>query len=211
MKRLFLILACLVSCTAHANETLVKSQAEYRDALKTLRAGDTIILANGEWRDFEIVFEANGTADKPITLRAQDNGEVIISGESNLRLAGQHLVVRGLVFRDGHTPTNEVISFRRNKDKLANHTRVTEVVIDHFNNPERFETDFWVIMHGRNNRFDHNHLVGKSNSGVTMAVRLDAEASQNNHHRIDHNYFGPRPVLGSNGGETLRIGTRLSS
>ena len=207
MKRLFLILACLVSCTAHANETLVKSQAEYRDALKTLRAGDTIILANGEWRDFEIVFEANGTADKPITLRAQDNGEVIISGESNLRLAGQHLVVRGLVFRDGHTPTNEVISFRRNKDKLANHTRVTEVVIDHFNNPERFETDFWVIMHGRNNRFDHNHLVGKSNSGVTMAVRLDAEASQNNHHRIDHNYFGPRPVLGSNGGETLRIGT----
>ncbi|MBT7375583.1 MAG: alginate lyase, partial [Porticoccaceae bacterium] len=26
-------------------------------------------------------------------------------------------------------------------------------------------------------------------------------------HRIDHNYFGPRPVLGSNGGETLRIGT----
>jgi len=25
--------------------------------------------------------------------------------------------------------------------------------------------------------------------------------------RIDHNYFGPRPILGSNGGETLRVGT----
>lgn len=40
-----------------------------------------------------------------------------------------------------------------------------------------------------------------------MAVRLDSEESQQNHHRIDHNYFGHRPILGSNGGETLRIGT----
>ena len=40
-----------------------------------------------------------------------------------------------------------------------------------------------------------------------MAVRLDSEESQENGHRIDHNYFGPRPILGSNGGETLRIGT----
>ena len=40
-----------------------------------------------------------------------------------------------------------------------------------------------------------------------MAVRLNTEDSRENYHRIDHNYFGPRPVLGSNGGETLRIGT----
>jgi poly(beta-D-mannuronate) lyase len=49
--------------------------------------------------------------------------------------------------------------------------------------------------------------VGKSNQGVTMAVRLDSAESQENRHRVDYNYFGPRPVLGSNGGETLRIGT----
>jgi poly(beta-D-mannuronate) lyase len=84
---------------------------------------------------------------------------------------------------------------------------VTEVVIDHFNNPERYETDYWVMLYGKHNRFDHNHLVGKSNQGVTMAVKLDSEESRANRHRIDHNYFGPRPVLGSNGGETLRIGT----
>ncbi len=65
----------------------------------------------------------------------------------------------------------------------------------------------WVAMYGRHNRFDHNHLEGKSNRGVTLAVRLNDEASRENHHRIDHNYFGPRPILGSNGGETLRIGT----
>ena len=129
------------------------------------------------------------------------------SGRSNLRLEGEYLVVSGLVFKDGYSPTNTAISFRAARGRLANHSRVTEVVVDHFNNPERFETDFWVMMYGRHNRFDHNYLAGKSNAGVTMAVRLDSEDSRENHHRIDHNYFGPRPILGSNGGETLRIGT----
>ncbi len=185
----------------------VSNQEEFNAAVAAARPGDTITMANGVWRDFEMVFTGEGTAEQPITLTAETRGEVIISGVSNLRIAGEYLVVRGLVFRDGYTPTNEVISFRLNKEQVANNSRVTEVVIDHFNNPERFERDFWVMMYGQNNRFDHNHIEGKSNAGVTMAVRLNTQSSQNNHHQIDHNYFGPRPALGSNGGETLRIGT----
>jgi hypothetical protein len=64
-------------------------------------------------------------------------------------------------------------------------------------------------MYGRHNRFDHNNLAGKKNKGVTMSVRLNTQASQQNYHRIDHNYFGPRQIPGSNGGETLRIGAVL--
>lgn len=188
-------------------ETLVTNQEEFFTATADLKPGDTIVLADGVWQDFEIVLEGHGTANAPITLTVQTKGEVVISGKSNLRIAGEYLVVSGLVFKDGYTPTNTVVSFRRSKEKLANHSRITEIVIDHFNNPERHETDFWVMMYGKHNRFDHNYLAGKSNKGVTMAVRLDSPASQENHHRIDHNYFGHRPILGSNGGETLRIGT----
>jgi len=200
-------LIVLNASPAEATDILVSTQAEYKDAVKAASPGDKIVLANGEWRDFEILFTGEGTADAPITLTAEMKGEVFITGQSNLRLAGKHLVVSGLVFRDGYSPTNTVISFRRTKGDLAHHSRVTEVVIDHFNNPERYETDFWVMIYGKHNRFDHNHLEGKSNQGVTLAVRLDSEESRENHHQIDYNYFGPRPVLGSNGGETLRIGT----
>ncbi len=192
---------------SHAATIRVSSQSEYQDATKNLQPGDTIELANGEWKNFEILFAGIGQQDKPITLTAEEKGKVFITGLSNLRIAGEYLVVSGLVFKDGYTPTSEVISFRRNKENLANHSRITEVVIDGFNNPERTESDYWVSMYGKNNRFDHNYLAGKNNNGVTMAVRLNTEASQENHHRIDHNYFGHRPILGSNGGETLRIGT----
>ena len=200
------ICACSVDMTS-SGERLVHSQQDFQKTVKSLQPGDSIVLADGVWNDFEIVFTGVGTADKPISLIAQTKGKVVISGQSNLRIAGEHLLVSGLVFANGYTPTDAVISFRKSKNELANHSRVTEVVIDNFSNPERFETDSWVMMYGKHNRFDHNHLEGKRNKGVTMAVRLNTEESRENHHRIDHNYFGPRSVLGSNGGETLRIGT----
>ena len=195
------------SFTAEDGQTLVSTQDEYAEAVKSLKPGDTIVLANGRWENFEILFKGKGTKDAPIRLRGETPGEVILTGQSNLRLAGEYLEVSDLVFKDGYTPTQVVVAFRQNKATLANNSRVTNVVIDNYNQPERYGVDFWVLMYGKNNRFDHNHLVGKRNQGVTMAVKMDTEDSRENNHRIDHNYFGPRPILGSNGGETLRIGT----
>ena len=190
-----------------AEDHFVESQEQYRAVLTQLAPGDSIILRDGIWSDFEIIFEGHGEPGLPITLRAETPGQVYITGQSNLALAGEYLLVQGLVFRDGYTPSQSVISFRKSKTALANNSRVTQTVIHNFTNPERFEADYWVAIYGKNNRFDHNHLEGKRNRGVTLAVRLDSDASRENYHRIDHNYFGPRPTLGSNGGETLRVGT----
>lgn len=205
---IFFILSTLpLSYYVSAEDFLVSTQSEYKEKIKNIQPGDTIFLKDGIWRNFEILFLGYGLKDKPITLRAQTNGNVLITGKSNLRIAGKHLVVSGLIFKDGYTPTSSVIEFRKNKDNLAYHSRVTEVVIDNFSNPERTENDSWVMMYGKHNRFDHNHLEGKTNKGVTMAIRLNSVESQENYHSIDNNYFGPRQILGSNGGETLRIGT----
>lgn len=186
---------------------LVKNVKEFNTAVKNAQPGDTIRLANGVWKDAELLFEGEGTEQKPIVLMAQEPGKVTLEGLSNLRLAGKYLVVSGLVFKNGYSPTSELISFKKDSKNLAYYCRVTECVVDNFTNPERSETDLWVAIYGKHNRFDHNHLEGKGNNGVTLAVRLNSEESQQNFHQIDHNYFGPRQVLGSNGGETLRIGT----
>lgn len=193
--------------TLTVNEVRVATAAEFDAAMATAGPGQTILLADGDWRNFDMLVQGNGTAMDPITVRAETPGAVILSGQSSLRLAGQHLVVSGLVFKDGYTPRAEVISFRKDSDTLAFNTQVTNTVIDGYSNPDRSQRDIWVAMYGQNNRFDFNHLSRKLNSGPTMAVRLNSPDSLNNGHVIASNYFGPRPVFGSNGGETLRIGT----
>lgn len=201
------VLAFVLAVPANAEHYFVRNQNEYAHALKQIEAGDVIILANGEWRDFELIITGRGRQDAPITVISEEAGKVFLTGQSSLRIGGEHILVTGLVFKDGYSPRGEVISFRRTKQDQARNSRVTEVVVDNFSKSDRYESDYWVGMYGSNNRFDHNHLVGKTNKGVTLAVRLDSEESRDNGHRIDHNYFGPRPPLGSNGGETLRIGT----
>lgn len=206
-------LAALVASSAAqaAERTLVRTQEEFRRAAKTLEPGEVIVLGNGEWRDFQILLQGSGTADRPVTLTVEEKGKVLITGRSNLRMGGEHLLVSGLVFKNGHTPTGEVISFRGDKGVVANNSRVTEVVIDRFNNPVRTESDHWVAIYGRGNRFDHSHIEGKANQGATLVVIRDPKFGLENHARIDHNFFGRRPNLGSNGGETIRIGTSHES
>lgn len=186
---------------------LVKNIEQFKEAVANLSPGDEVVLANGIWRDVELVFIANGTPDKLIQLKAQTPGKVIITGQSNLAFSGEYIVISGLVFKDGSTPTGEVLSFRTSNEDLANHSRVTNTVIDNFSTANRPTSDLWVAMYGKNNRFDHNSLVNKRNRGVTLAIRMNSEGSRKNNHLIEYNYFGPRQVLGANGGETLRIGT----
>ncbi len=211
-KALYFILisVSLYSCNNTVEKKIVEtidSVDAFNRAVQNSKPGDSIILAKGIWKDAELLFEAKGTKDQPITLTVEEKGLTTLEGASYLRIAGEHLVVSGLVFKNGFTPTSEVISFKKDKNNFASNCRLTECVIDNYSNPERREQDYWLGIYGRNNRIDHNHIEGKSNLGVTMAVRLNSEYFIENHHQIDHNYFGPRHTLGSNGGETLRIGT----
>ena len=202
-----LLAVLLASCAQPVDDNLVHNLEEFNAATADLQPGDKIILANGIWQDVELVLRADGLPDERIELTAEEAGKVFITGESNLRISGSYITVSGLVFKDGHTPTSEVISFRTAKDELANNVRVTNTVIDSFSNPERYDSDIWVALYGKNNQFDHNSLINKGNAGVTLAVRMNTVESQENGHVIEYNYFGPRQALGSNGGETLRIGT----
>ena len=205
---LFAISIMVSSCDSPTKiSNLVHTVEEFNAKVSEAQPGDSIVLANGVWKDAELLFEGNGTAEEPITLTVEEKGKVTLEGNSNLRIAGNYLVVAGLVFKNGYTPTNAVISFRKNREEMANNSRLTECVIDNFNNPERQVQDYWVTIYGKNNRIDHNHISGKKNLGVTMIVGLDTKDSRANNHKIDHNYFGPRPTYGNNGGETLRIGT----
>jgi poly(beta-D-mannuronate) lyase len=203
-------LLSMISCKPGQN-LKVKDVEELAQALAVVQPGGIIILANGVWKDAELLLNAKGTEEAPIEITAEEKGKVFIEGLSNLRISGEYLQISGLVFRNGYTPTGEAISFREKDGVYGNHCRLTECVIDNFNNSERFETEIWVALYGKNNRVDHCYLVDKRSQGVTMAVCPVDKACQENNHHIDHNYFGFRQNLGSNGGETMRLGTSPNS
>jgi poly(beta-D-mannuronate) lyase len=176
---------------------------ELAQAIRAARPGDTILMADGDWVDADIFFEGSGTAEKPITLRAQTPGKVILRGRSRLRIAGSYLVVDGLSFRGG-PGTGDPIAFRTSTAKTADHCRLTNTAIIDYNPPDKKTDTKWLSLYGTYNRVDHCYLAGKTNLGQTLVVWV---GDQPNFHQVDHNHFGPRPPLGENGGETVRVGT----
>jgi poly(beta-D-mannuronate) lyase len=213
-KTLFVTLfLMLFGAVAEVQATTYKVQnaAEFKARVESgLKPNDTLLLANGIWRNAELIFKGQGTATQPIVLAAETAGKVGLEGTSSLRIAGEFLVVNGLYFRNGGV-AGAVIEYRASADKIANDCRITNCVIDNYNFSDRTKESSWIQFYGKRNRMDHCYIGGKKNEGVTLAVNLNDERHRENFHRIDHNVFGERQPLGSNGGETIRIGVSTYS
>lgn len=193
-----------------AKQFLVSSVQELNNIKKNVQPGDSIIFSDKTWMDAVVELNFFGTSALPIYILPQTKGKVIFSGSSSLKISGAYIIIDGFVFRN-ITSKSTVIQFRIDKNKLANHCRVTNSVIDNCNPLDRLAESNWVVLFGRNNRFDHNTIINKKNLGVTLVVELNDSLNQHNYHRIDHNYFGPRARGGSNGSETIRVGNSTFS
>jgi len=170
---------------SYAREQFVSSAADITRLASETRPGDALVMKDGVWTDQTIHFKGNG-----ITLRAQTPGQVILTGKSSLKIDGENLSVFGLQFTNC-TSREPAILF------LGKNCRLSETAVgggDH---------KFFVRMHGLSNRVDHCSFAEKTNDDPTFQVEVEGRP---NYHRIDHNYFGHRPPLGRNGGETIRVG-----
>lgn len=174
--------------------------------------GDTIImLTNGVWNNATISFTKVGAVANPITLKAQVQGQVFITGSSHLYIGGTNLVVDGLVFTNGSTSqTSDIIEFRSGSSKLAKNCRLTNTSIIDLNPAVDTVGYKWVSLYGTSNRVDHCLLRGKRNEGATLTVWLPTNSVPNDH-VIDHNFFDDRTFSGSNGGESIRVGDSNTS
>ncbi|WP_353136066.1 polysaccharide lyase 6 family protein [Pseudopedobacter sp.] len=187
---------------ATSNKYFVTNQTELASAIGKSVPGDIITMKNGVWNNIDIVFKGVGSENRPITLKAETAGQVIISGSSSLRLSGEYLIVDGLNFKNGHSSRNfHLIEFKDGKIP-ANHCRITNISVSRFNKEDG--TDTWVGFYGKHNRVDHSLFEGKVSKSVLMIVwRSTPEAD---YHRIDHNHFKDIPSIGNGGAIAIRIG-----
>ncbi len=211
-----LAVAVLVVCPAvRAADFFVTNVSQFNAAVPLAQAGDTITLATGTWTNADLVFWGKGTADSPITLRAQVDGAVFLTGSSRLHLSGSHLIAQGLVFTNGFPHALDTIEFQAASYGLATNCEVTDCAIVNFNPPAISTDTKWVSLYGFSNRVDHCSFLGKSNAGTLLIVWLPRAAAPSattpNYHLIDYNYFGLRPPLGANGAEIIRVGDSSTS
>ncbi len=180
----FVFLAPFVPAAEHR----VSSAAEL--ARLSLSPGDIVRMSDGTWKDQRIVFKAAGSESQPVTLKAETAGKVLLEGDSSLVVDGKHLVVEGLRLEKCSTDRTGI-------EVRGSDCRITSCSVvggSHRNS---------LRLHGVRHRVDHCHFSGKSNEGPTVQIEVEEGP---NHHRLDHNHFGERPLLGRNGGETIRIG-----
>lgn len=204
-NKIFLLFVLIFSQEIFCEEYFVTNSLELKNAIQNAIPGDVIILKNGTWQDIQIEFKNNGTSLLPIILKAETSGKVLLTGKSNLRIAGNYLIVDGLFFKDGYSTSGvAVVEFKSSAGVESNFCRLTNTSIVDYN-PTDSKLDYkWISLYGTHNRVDHCYLKGKTNIGTTLVVWL---SNKPNYHLIDSNYFAFRPPYPENGAETIRVGT----
>lgn len=205
---LLLLSLAAVASASLAKEIPVADAPAFAEAAKTVAAGDTLVLKDGTWTDAQLKIHAKGTTEKPVTVKAETAGKVVLAGDSRISIAGEHIAVDGLWFQN---PTGEeAIELRIDSDELANDCRVTNcAVTNDLPAPAGKKSGRFLSLYGSRHRVDHCYIAGKTTEGTTLVMWL-AEGVEGKHH-IDHNHFGPRQKLGKNGGETIRLGDSKTS
>jgi len=193
----FLFVTSFYSLSAtNVNELFVTNNAELYAAFGKVRAGQVIIMKDGEWKNAVINFNSTATGKLPITLRAQTSGKVILNGYSSLTFSKPNLIVDGLYFKGGKLEGGSVITFNSDSCQLTN-----SAILDY--NPDKFDTNyFWVYFKGSYNHMDHCLLKGKNN--MNPVLQNNEENARYNH--VDHCYIKDIPyVEKANGREIFRI------
>ena len=205
--RLLAIIACLFVAEARSTTLTVKSLNELEKAIQGLTPGATVLLADGSYETTgPIRIEGKrGTAEAPITIRAEHRGQAVIGGAAGFVIKDcEHLVLEGFVMtHDADKPT-----------VLLDNCRYVQVTRNRFALSERATPrhwEHWVYVIGTqsaHNRIDHNLFERKVNRGSHVFVRGDdATLVCSQYDRVDHNHF--RDVVyanGENGHETIRTG-----
>ena len=183
----------------------VTTPDELLQSIEKVSPGDTVLLGDGDWNDVIIRVTRGGTPEQPVTIAAKTPGKAVLRGSSRVLLDAKHVVVRGLRFAGESKREGGVRGAAVEFTERSGHCRLTQCAIDGYN-VAGGARDNWVNIWGTQNRVDHCAFLNKGNVGELLRVRRDE--NKLDRHRIDHNYFGPRPPVKGNGGEMIQIGLK---
>jgi poly(beta-D-mannuronate) lyase len=209
-KYLVLTLGCLCSLQLCFGKIYkVKTADEFTQAAATVTAGDEIVIANGHYAAWNVALNANGTAENPITVRAEKAGKVIFYGDVRqtiFRFSGSYIQVTGLKFEGCqlHKAKGDVVLIQFNE---ASYCRMTDCIFTRDTVDAQFMPIVILSGNGGHNRVNNCRFMNNVNN-MDVQVRVTA-TSVPQYTLIDHNLFMDKDSVtwkGYNGGECVQIG-----
>ncbi|GAA4844639.1 hypothetical protein GCM10023310_23210 [Paenibacillus vulneris] len=193
-----------------SNIVNVSTSAQLVTALNNATAGTEIVLANGTYYNSNntespvvagrfVISGKNGTSSQPITIRAANQGQAVLSG-SFLVKSSSYIVIKGLKLTS--TALTPGISLN-----ASNNIRLTNNLFKlQQSDPNTLVK--WVELTGANshhNMIDHNEFGPRNGIGQMISVDgAGTQVSQND--TIEYNYFHDWSYITDNGGENIRVG-----
>ena len=199
----------LFTLPAMAGKTYkVASADELKKAASTAVAGDEIVIANGNYTNWEAIINTNGTSTKPVIIRAETSGKVVFSGDVSkpiFQLTGSYTEISGLAF-SGCNVFKAKSGFLIEL-KSSNHCRITNCAFTKNTAKDQFMPIVVISGKGEYNRVDYCSFTGNIDN-QELQVKITADAVPK-HSLIDHNIFKEKDKVSwkvFNGGECVQIG-----
>lgn len=173
----------------------------FLDALRSVRAGEVIELANGTYNINNPTMSKSGNADNPIIIRAANRLGARLTGNTDLRITGRYVYVERLDF------DNVALHFDD-----ADNCRVTR-------NRFRDRDVDWVLNVEKTSqsRFDHNEFtklrekqLSIRSSGHSSSRSAQERITDGQDNLVDYNYFHDSDDGNANGREPMQIGASSS-
>jgi poly(beta-D-mannuronate) lyase len=168
---------------------------QLKDIQPELIEGDTVLIKDGTYPDLSLTINNKALLNKRITIKSENFGKVILTGNCKINIIGNHITFGDFIFKDGGIKNSVEIK------GLGN--RITNCDFS-FNNSD----GPIIAIHSKNNRIDHCIFHDFTKAGVWVEV---IRTSINDYVLIDHNIFRNRSLGIGNGFETIRIGTSGNS
>lgn len=192
------------------------SVKEIYKLLPTLKPGDRILLADGIYKDIQLIIKASGTKENPITIASKNPGEVFFSGDVKVELRGEHLILKDIYFKDGnrnpaqwnaHGPGlvalygsyNRVTGCVFNAFDQANSAYITTSVTEDGKVPKHCRIDRCVFT----DKITFDQVINLNNR--PRANKESKVLGEAMYHRVDHCFFA-NPLKPGNAGGGIRIG-----
>lgn len=192
-------------------QIVVTTQSELIEAVKRAKPGTAVWMEDGVYRDVQLDITAKGSKEHPIVIAAKQPGNVYFSGDVKVVISGDHIVLRGIYFKDGARDPSQWRSHGPGLVAIyGDYNRVTQCAFHHFDEAD----SAWITTHVRDgkpamyNRIDHNSFTDKVT--FDQVINLNNTENKNQvgqpmYNRIDHNYFSNPPKKGNAGGG-IRVG-----